>query len=71
MTRYLVGPDIFTARFPALRPHRDAGRCVTFGPPGRADLIALADATWDDLARQFPADWAPDCLMYTRVPEAL
>ena len=75
MNRYLVGPDITPALQAALRPHREAGRCLTFGPPGRADLVALADATWDDLVGQFPPGWQPDGLVldlaYTRVPEVL
>ncbi|HEY1187753.1 MAG TPA: glycosyltransferase, partial [Gemmata sp.] len=49
--------------------------CLTFGPPGKADLVSHPGATWADLARQFPEGWAPECvildLAYTRVPDGI
>jgi hypothetical protein len=46
MNHYLVGPAIAPALASALLPHREAARCLTFGPPGsRVLLVSVAGDT--------------------------
>jgi GT2 family glycosyltransferase/predicted Zn-dependent protease len=73
--RYLFGPAApgFAERH--LSAHRRAGLCRYFNPTEGADVTITPAHTWEEVARQFPEDWQPDCvvlhLAFTSIPLCL
>jgi hypothetical protein len=73
--RYLLGPvgEPFAAS--ALRPQRQSGEVVVFGPGPTADLVLRWGDTWPDVRARLPSGWVPDgivlCLPDLLVPRGL
>ena len=71
MLRCLFGPAsrILQERFTPSSQHR------LFDTEGKQNISLPLHASWDDLARQFPGQWQPDCLVlwlsYNSIPPKL
>ncbi len=72
MLRCLFGPASLSF---AQERFARAGQHRLFDIEGKQEFSLSLNGTWDDLARQFPADWQPDCLAlwlaYNSIPPAL